>query len=148
MKTLYFLHFIGFYFAIWIVFQKMFTVVSFREGRSGYSKHNFLARLSLYSIAMVRPPSIVPPSVVHHFQRSSSPKLLGLSKPNFIWSLSGMRERKFVRGVLVTWPGWPPRPYMVKTFKNLLQNQRANELVAWYVALGTRAHHSLFKWWP
>ena len=26
------------------------------------------------------------PSVVHHFQRSS-PKSLGLSKPNFMWSL-------------------------------------------------------------
>ena len=31
---------------------------------------------------------------------------------------------------------------MVKTHKNLLlQNQRANDLVAWYVALGTLAHH-------
>ena len=30
--------------------------------------------------------------------------------------------------------------HMVKTLKNLLlQNQRANDLVAWYVALGTRA---------
>ena len=28
-----------------------------------------------------------------------------------------MGERKFVRGVWVTWPRWPPRPYMVKTLK-------------------------------
>ena len=27
----------------------------------------------------------------------------------------------------------------------LLQNQRANDLVAWYVALGPWAHHKLFK---
>ena len=39
------------------------------------------------------------PSVNHHFQRSSK-KSLGLSKPNFIWSLSGMGEQKFVCGGL------------------------------------------------
>ena len=61
----------------------------------------------------------------------------------------GGGEWKFVRGVWVTWPSWPPRPYMVKPFKNLfLQNQRASDLVAWYVALGLWVHHSLFKWWP
>ena len=57
------------------------------------------------------------PSVVHHFQRSSSPKPLGQSNPNFIWSLSGMGEQKFVCGVWVTWPRWPPCPYMVKTLQ-------------------------------
>ena len=77
------------------------------------------------------------------FQRSFSPKPLGLSKPNFIWSLSEMGERKFVRGVWVTWPRWPPRQYMVKTIKNLhLQNQRANDLVACCVALWPLANHS------
>ena len=64
-----------------------------------------------------RPSVVVRPSVVHHFQRSSSRKPLGLSKPNFIWSLSGMEEHKFVREVWVTWPRWPPRPYMVKTLQ-------------------------------
>ena len=54
---------------------------------------------------------------VHTFQRSSSPKSLGQSKPNFIWSLSGMGERKFVHRVWVTWPRWPPCPYMVKTLQ-------------------------------
>ena len=39
--------------------------------------------------------------------------------------------------ILILIPRWPPHPYVVKTLKNLLlQNQRANELVAWYVALG------------
>ena len=32
---------------------------------------------------------------VHHFQRSSQ-KLLGQSKPNFMWSLLGKGERKFI----------------------------------------------------
>ena len=66
-----------------------------------------------------------------------------------MWSLSGMCERKFIRGVWGTWPRWPPHPYMVKPFKNIfLQNQRANDLVAWYVALEPWAHHNWFKGWP
>ena len=66
---------------------------------------------------MLRHPSIVccPSSSVHHFQRSS--KLLGLLKPNFMWSLHGSGEWKFVRGIWVSWPRWPPRPYMVKTLQ-------------------------------
>ena len=42
------------------------------------------------------------PSVVHNAQRSSSPKPIGRSKPNFMWSLLGYGERKFVRGIWVT----------------------------------------------
>ena len=49
--------------------------------------------------------------------------LLCQSKSNFIWSLHGMGERKFVQTVQVTWPIWPPRLYMVKILKNL-QNQK------------------------
>ena len=37
-------------------------------------------------------------------------------------------------------------PYMVKTIKNLLlQNRQADFHKTWYVASGTPAHHSLFK---
>ena len=51
--------------------------------------------------------------------------------------------------VQVTWPRWPPCPYMVKTFKNLLlQNQKSYDLETWHVALGTQAVQSLYKWWP
>ena len=51
--------------------------------------------------------------------------------------------------VQVTWPRWPPCPYMVKTFKNLLlQNQKSYDLETWHVALGTQALQSLCKWWP
>ena len=36
-----------------------------------------------------------------------------------------MGEQKFAQAYLVTWPRWPPCPYMVKTLKNLLLwNQR------------------------
>ena len=33
---------------------------------------------------------------------------------NFIWTLLRMGERMFVQMFLVTWPRWPPHPYMVK----------------------------------
>ena len=72
-----------------------------------------------YSIPMVRRPSSVrrPSVVVRNAQRSSSPKPLVRSKPNFMWSLLGLGERYFVRGIWVTWPRWPPCPYMVKTLQ-------------------------------
>ena len=38
-------------------------------------------------------------------------------KPNFMWSLNEIGEQKFVQMVQVTWPRWPPCPYMVKTWK-------------------------------
>ena len=57
----------------------------------------FLAHLSRrligeligYPWSGVRPSSVRCPSSVHNAQRSSSPKLLGQSKPNFMWSLLG-----------------------------------------------------------
>ena len=42
----------------------------------------------------------------------------------FIWSLLRVGERKIAKMVAVRWPRWPPRPYMVKTFKNLLLQNR------------------------
>ena len=49
--------------------------------------------------------------------------------------------------VQVTSPRWPPCPYMVKTFKSLLQNQKSYDLETWHVTLGTQALQSLCKWW-
>ena len=51
--------------------------------------------------------------------------------------------------MLVTLPRWPPYPYLVKAFKNLLFKNRSTDFhETWYVASGTPAHYSLFKWWP
>ena len=36
---------------------------------------------------------------------------------NFIWSLSGVGKQKLIPRVWVTWPRWPPCPYMVKTLQ-------------------------------
>ena len=57
--------------------------------------------------------------VCQHFQISPL-KLLVQLKPNFMSSLLGTGQQKFVQTVLVTWPRWPPCPYMVKTLKYLL----------------------------
>ena len=97
---------------------------------------------------MLRRPFVVRcrPSV-HHFKSSSSPKPLGQSKkPNFMWSFHGSGERKFVRGIWVTWPTWPPRPYMVKSLQKFSSPEpMANGFGSWYVV---KPHQSLFKWWP
>ena len=95
--------------------------------------------------------SITPRTYVccQYFQTSSSQKPLGRLKPNFIGSLHGMGERKFVQTVLVTWSNWPPCPYIVKTLKNLLlRNQKADDLETWYAALGAQVLPNLFKWCP
>ena len=62
----------------------------------------FLAHLSrrltgeLIGYPWIRRPSVVRPSVRSHFQTSSPLKPLGQSKPNFMWSLLGKGEPKFV----------------------------------------------------
>ena len=50
--------------------------------------------LIVYQWSGVRRPSVV--VVVHNAQTSSSRKPLGRSKPNFMWSLLGKGERKFI----------------------------------------------------
>ena len=41
-------------------------------------------------------------------------KTAGPIEAKFHVELHGLGELKFVRGIWVTWPRWPPRPYMVK----------------------------------
>ena len=66
-----------------------------------------------------------------------------------IYGVSGIGERKFVQMVQVTWPRWPPCPYMVKTWKILLLwNQKADDLESLYAASSAQVLPSLFKWWP
>ena len=58
------------------------------------------------------------------FQTTFPLEPLGQFCTNFIWSLLRVGERKIAKMVAVRWPRWPPRPYMVKTFKNLLLQNR------------------------
>ena len=101
--------------------------------------------------------------IVWQFQKSSK-MLVGKLYPNFMYSLLGLKEQSFVQIVQVLlpiWspcelinkillkPTWPPCPYMVKAFKNLLlQNQFTDGLKTWYVTSGTRVLTGLFKWCP
>ena len=92
---------------------------------------------------------LCPRSCTYKNQIGFSQKLLCRSEPNFVWKLSGTRNWKSDDLMLVTWPRWPPRPYMVKTLQNvLLLNRWFDFHETWYIALGAPAHHSLFKWWP
>ena len=75
-------------------------------------------------------------------------KILCWSEPNFVWKLSSTRKWKSDDMMLVTLPRWPPCPYMVKPFKNLLRNRQADFHETWYVPSGAPVHHNLFKWWP
>lgn len=76
-------------------------------------------------------PGIHRPSVVNIFQHL---KPLSRLKPYFMWSLPGLRERKFVRGVWVTCPRQTARPYMVKTLQiSFLQNRKTDYLGSQYV---------------
>ena len=67
--------------------------------------------------SVVRPSVVRPSSVRQHFQTSSPLKPLDQLNSNFIWRLLRMGEQKFVQMFLITWPRWPPCPYMVKTLK-------------------------------
>ena len=81
------------------------------------------------------------------FNFSSKPA--GLMKPNYMWSLWGMGEWKFIQLIWVTWPRRPPCQYMVKTlWKSSSQNWKADDIETWYAASGTQALPSLTKWWP
>ena len=63
-------------------------------------------------------------SVRQHFQTTSPLKLLSQFCSNFIWSHLRVGERKIAKMVAVRWSRWPPCPYMVKIFKNLLLQNR------------------------
>ena len=60
------------------------------------------------------------------FENFKGPSLKPLSQicSNFILRLLRSGERKIAKMVAVHWPRWPPCPYMVKSFKNLLLQNR------------------------
>ena len=56
----------------------------------------------------------------------------------------GSLRMKFYKMSWVTWPKWPPHPYMVKILRNLLLQHRLND----GLSTATRVLPRLFKWWP
>ena len=73
---------------------------------------------------------------LQHFQMTSPLKPLCRLKSNYMWSLHGVVEQKFVCKVWFTWPRWPSCPYLVKTFEALLLgNWMADDFEIWYAAL-------------
>ena len=78
-----------------------------------------------------------------------SQRQLGHLEPKVIWKLTGEWQWKFIQMSLVTWPTWPPCPYIVKTLKNfLLRKKQTNDLETWYVALSIQVLSRLLKLWP
>ena len=109
----------------------------------------FLASTHWLANRIGRPPSSVRTSAVRRpHSLNIFSKTTGPIKVKFQTELLWDGERKFVQKVLVTWPSWPPCPYMVKTktWKNLLtRNQKVDNLETWYTASGTWILPSLFK---
>ena len=60
-------------------------------------------------------------------------------------------KRMTVCGILVTWPRWPPCPYMVKTLQKSSSREpvdRSPWNLVCCIGVLDPDHHSLFKWWP
>ena len=75
--------------------------------------------------------------MVKTLQKSSSLEPKGL----WLWNLV------CIPGVWVTWPRWPPCPFMVKTFQKS-SSPEPKGLWPWNLVCGMLAHHSLYKSWP
>ena len=80
------------------------------------------------------------------FQTTSSLEPLGQFYSNFMWSLLRLGEWKIAKMVAVSWPRLPLCPYMVKTFKNLLlQNRGCLGAESLHKSLGTGGLPKLLK---
>ena len=80
------------------------------------------------------------------FSTTSPLKPLSQFCSNFIWNLLRVGERKIAKMVAARWPRWLPRPYMVKTFKNLLlQNRECLGAEPLQVSSGTGGLPKLLK---
>ena len=82
------------------------------------------------------------------FKTTSALKPLGQCCSNFMWSLLRSGKYKIARMVTVHWPRWTPCPYMVKTFKNLLlQNRGCLGAESLHKSSGREDLPKLLKWW-
>ena len=73
---------------------------------------------------------------------------LGQYCSNFIWSLPGAGKWKVAKMFAIHWPRWPLCPYMVKSFKNLLlQNRGCLVAESLHKSSGTGGLPKLLKKW-
>ena len=84
--------------------------------------------------------------------------MLRISNKLLLWSLwaniahiswgASLGWVKIAKMIMVCWPRWPPCPYMVKTFKNLLlQNRRCLVAESLHKWSGMGGLPKLLKWW-
>ena len=116
----------------------------------------FLAHLSrrlmgeLIAYQSLRRPSVRPsvrrPSVCQHFRTSSPLKPLGKLNSSFIWRLYRTREQSLFKWSWSHEQDGRHAHIWLKTFKTLLfQNQKADDLGTWYVALEMWGLPSMLK---
>ena len=94
-----------------------------------------MSRRLINELIVCMPPSYV---VHRHVQISSPLKPLGQVKPNFILSLHGLGERKFVQMVMFT-------SYRQTLTKRLFWSRVADVIETCYTALGTPTLPSVFR---
>ena len=117
--------------------------VTFNHRLSVFSSPELKARWWAYSIGRLRS-SVIRLST---FSNIFSSEDTGPIEVRFYVAALWVGGTRLLQTVMVTWPRWPPCPYMVKTLKNLLWNQKADDLETWYAALGTQVLPNSFKWW-
>ena len=74
---------------------------------------------TLKQSSSLEPKGFWPWNLVCIIECSSSIKSVQKMTLGFMWNLHRMGEWKLVQMVQVTWPIWPPCPYMVKTLKTI-----------------------------
>ena len=95
-----------------------------RNGRATKVANGRTLTFDLFTVRSILLPYAFVWEKCSEFQTTSPLEPLCQFCSNFIWSLLRLGERKIAKMVTVRWPRWPPCPYMVKTFKSLLLQNR------------------------
>ena len=106
----------------------------------------FYGKVKFASLCICMSPVHLNGKIVWEFQTTSPLKPLSQFCSNFIWSHLRVGKQKIAKIVGVSWPRWPPCPYMIKTFKNLLlQNRECLGAKSLHKSSGTRGLPKLLK---
>ena len=106
----------------------------------------FLRQVKFASLCICMSPIHLNGKIVENFKRLLHLKPLSQFYSNFIWSHLRVGTQKNAKMVAVRWPGWLPCQYMVKTFKNLLlQNRECLGAETLHETLGTEGLPKLLK---